>query len=209
MKSGRSGSPSPPTAISGAGRPSRAAEMVDNLIPSSRGGGEERAGADEIWAGSPGTGSRRRGSRSSARSASASPLGRSHATVFVSSSGSRTGRGIRAVGAAGSEAAEDEPAERPRPFSSTSRRRTGRRPGSTATRNGMAVTVGRLRPDALFDYGSCALHNTVRGAAGGAVLTAEMLTGDGQIQASSARRRGSSPGRRAESMTASIPAVPA
>ena len=49
---------------------------------------------------------------------------------------------------------------------------------------GMGVTIGRLRPDAVFDYRFVALsHNTVRGAAGGAVLTAEMLTADGQIQA--------------------------
>jgi len=50
--------------------------------------------------------------------------------------------------------------------------------------NGMAVTIGRLRPDALFDYRFVALsHNTVRGAAGGAVLTAELLTHDGFIAA--------------------------
>ncbi len=50
--------------------------------------------------------------------------------------------------------------------------------------NGMAVTIGRLRPDALFDYRFVALsHNTVRGAAGGAVLTAELLTAEGWIQA--------------------------
>jgi aspartate-semialdehyde dehydrogenase len=50
--------------------------------------------------------------------------------------------------------------------------------------NGQAVTIGRLRPDALFDYRFVALsHNTVRGAAGGAVLTAELLTADGWIQA--------------------------
>ena len=49
---------------------------------------------------------------------------------------------------------------------------------------GMAVTIGRLRPDALFDYRFVALsHNTVRGAAGGAVLTAELLTKDGYIAA--------------------------
>ena len=40
--------------------------------------------------------------------------------------------------------------------------------------NGMGVAIGRLRPDALFDYRFVSLsHNTVRGAAGGAVLTAE------------------------------------
>jgi aspartate-semialdehyde dehydrogenase len=48
---------------------------------------------------------------------------------------------------------------------------------------GMGVTIGRLRPDALFDWRFVALsHNTVRGAAGGAVLTAELLTQDGFIQ---------------------------
>lgn len=42
--------------------------------------------------------------------------------------------------------------------------------------NGMAITVGRLRDCPLFDYRFAALsHNTVRGAAGGAVLTAELL----------------------------------
>jgi aspartate-semialdehyde dehydrogenase len=50
--------------------------------------------------------------------------------------------------------------------------------------NGMAVTIGRIRPDALFDYRFVGLsHNTVRGAAGGAVLTAELLTKEGYITA--------------------------
>ncbi|HET9594900.1 MAG TPA: aspartate-semialdehyde dehydrogenase [Anaeromyxobacteraceae bacterium] len=50
--------------------------------------------------------------------------------------------------------------------------------------NGQAVTIGRLRPDAVFDWRFVALsHNTVRGAAGGAVLTAELLTAEGWIQA--------------------------
>jgi aspartate-semialdehyde dehydrogenase len=49
---------------------------------------------------------------------------------------------------------------------------------------GMGVAIGRLRPDALFDYRFvCLSHNTVRGAAGGAVLTAELLTADGWIEA--------------------------
>ena len=44
----------------------------------------------------------------------------------------------------------------------------------------MGVTIGRLRPDAIFDWRFVALsHNTVRGAAGGAVLTAELLVGRG------------------------------
>jgi aspartate-semialdehyde dehydrogenase len=48
--------------------------------------------------------------------------------------------------------------------------------------NGMGVTIGRLRGDTLFDYRFvCLSHNTVRGAAGGAILTAEMLAADGYI----------------------------
>ncbi len=48
---------------------------------------------------------------------------------------------------------------------------------------GMGVAVGRLRPDAVFDYRFVSLsHNTVRGAAGGAILTAELLGAEGYIQ---------------------------
>lgn len=48
--------------------------------------------------------------------------------------------------------------------------------------NGMAASVGRLRPDSLFDWKFVALsHNTVRGAAGGAILTAELLAQEGYI----------------------------
>ena len=50
--------------------------------------------------------------------------------------------------------------------------------------DGMAVTIGRLRTDPIFDYRFvCLSHNTVRGAAGGAVLTAELLTAEGFISA--------------------------
>jgi aspartate-semialdehyde dehydrogenase len=41
---------------------------------------------------------------------------------------------------------------------------------------GMGVTIGRLRPCNVLDYRFVGLsHNTVRGAAGGAILTAELL----------------------------------
>ena len=44
------------------------------------------------------------------------------------------------------------------------------------TENGMAVCLGRLREDTLFDYKfACMSHNTLRGAAGGGVLLAELL----------------------------------
>jgi aspartate-semialdehyde dehydrogenase len=50
--------------------------------------------------------------------------------------------------------------------------------------DGQAITIGRLRPDALFDWRFVALsHNTVRGAAGGSVLTAELLSADGYLTA--------------------------
>lgn len=48
------------------------------------------------------------------------------------------------------------------------------------TERGMAVSAGRLREDALFDYRFIGLsHNTLRGAAGGAVLLAELLAAKG------------------------------
>ncbi len=50
--------------------------------------------------------------------------------------------------------------------------------------NGMGISVGRLREDTVYDFKFVGLsHNTVRGAAGGAVLCAETLTAKGYIQA--------------------------
>ena len=49
---------------------------------------------------------------------------------------------------------------------------------------GMGVSIGRLREDTVYDYKFVGLsHNTLRGAAGGAVLCAELLTAQGYIQA--------------------------
>ena len=49
--------------------------------------------------------------------------------------------------------------------------------------SGMGISVGRLREDTVYDYKFIGLsHNTVRGAAGGAVLCAELLTARGYIQ---------------------------
>jgi aspartate-semialdehyde dehydrogenase len=46
--------------------------------------------------------------------------------------------------------------------------------------NGMAVSLGRLREDSQYDYKFVGLsHNTLRGAAGGAVLLAELLCAEG------------------------------
>ena len=47
---------------------------------------------------------------------------------------------------------------------------------------GMGVSVGRLREDTVYDWKFIGLaHNTVRGAAGGAVLCAELLKAEGYI----------------------------
>ncbi len=48
--------------------------------------------------------------------------------------------------------------------------------------NGMGISIGRLREDTIYDYKFVGLsHNTVRGAAGGAVLCAELLKAKGYI----------------------------
>ena len=57
------------------------------------------------------------------------------------------------------------------------------RPQTKLDRNlegGMAVSMGRLREDTQYDYKFvCLSHNTLRGAAGGAVLMAELLASKG------------------------------
>lgn len=59
------------------------------------------------------------------------------------------------------------------------------RPQAKLDRNlegGMAISIGRLRPDTLFDYKFvCLSHNTLRGAAGGGVLLAELLAAEGYL----------------------------
>lgn len=48
--------------------------------------------------------------------------------------------------------------------------------------DGMAVTIGRLREDPIFDWKfTCLSHNTIRGAAGGAVLMGELLVAEGWL----------------------------
>ena len=48
--------------------------------------------------------------------------------------------------------------------------------------NGMGIAVGRLREDNLFDYKfTCLSHNTIRGAAGGGILMAELLKAEGWL----------------------------
>jgi aspartate-semialdehyde dehydrogenase len=48
--------------------------------------------------------------------------------------------------------------------------------------NGMTITIGRLKPDSVFDYRFVVLsHNTIRGAAGAAILNAELLVALGHL----------------------------
>jgi aspartate-semialdehyde dehydrogenase len=48
--------------------------------------------------------------------------------------------------------------------------------------NGFGVSIGRLREDKIFDWRFvCLSHNTIRGAAGGGILTAELLCRKGYI----------------------------
>ncbi|MBR6222203.1 MAG: aspartate-semialdehyde dehydrogenase [Lachnospiraceae bacterium] len=50
--------------------------------------------------------------------------------------------------------------------------------------NGMGISVGRIREDSIYDWKFVGLsHNTLRGAAGGAVLCAELLKAQGYISA--------------------------
>jgi len=49
--------------------------------------------------------------------------------------------------------------------------------------NGMSITVGRIMPDNVLDYRFVALgHNTIRGAAGAAILNAELLAAKGYLE---------------------------
>lgn len=61
------------------------------------------------------------------------------------------------------------------------------RPQTKLDRNiekGMGISIGRLREDSIFDHKFvCLSHNTLRGAAGGSVLTAELLAAEGYIAA--------------------------
>jgi len=59
---------------------------------------------------------------------------------------------------------------------------------------GMSVTVGRLFPDRVLDYRFVVLgHNTIRGAAGAAILNAELLQARGLLPGKSKRESSSAP----------------
>ena len=67
---------------------------------------------------------------------------------------------------------------------------------------GMSVTVGRLAPDTVFDYRFVVLgHNTIRGAAGAALLNAELLCARGALAPRESRAAESAGARRAQQVT--------
>ena len=176
-------------AISGAGKTFETwPEMVDNLIPFIK--GEEEKSEKEpmkIWGSHEGRQDRRRPpSRSSPPSASACPP---PTATWPRSSCSSRRRPRRRRSSRCGRSFEGKPQtldlpSAPKPFLTYFEEEN--RPQTRLDRDagdGMGVTIGRLRPDVLFDWRFVALsHNTVRGAAGGAVLTAELLTKDGYIE---------------------------
>lgn len=176
-------------AISGAGKTFETwPEMVDNVIPFIR--GEEEKSEQEplkIW------GSLRDGKIVNATAPAITaqcirvPVSDGHlAAVFVAFEKKPSREEILAAwkAASGKPQALKLPSA-PNPFLTYFEEEN--RPQTKLDRdlgNGQGVSIGRLRPDAVFDWRFVALsHNTVRGAAGGAVLTAELLKAEGYLSA--------------------------
>lgn len=174
-------------AISGAGKTFATwPEMVDNLIPYI--GGEEEKSEQEplkVW------GSLENGRIVNAAKPSITaqclrvPVSNGHtAAVFVSFAKKPTEAEMKARWAAYQGRAQELALPTaPRQFLHYFEEPD--RPQAKLDRDlegGMAVSVGRLRPDTQYDYKFVSLsHNTLRGAAGGGVLLAELLCAEGYI----------------------------
>lgn len=175
-------------AISGAGKTFETwPEMVDNLIPYI--GGEEEKSEKEplkVW------GQVKDGVIETASSPAITaqclrvPVSDGHtAAVFVEFESKPTQEEIKAVWAQFKGRAQElELPTAPKQFLHYFEEEN--RPQARLDRElegGMAVSVGRLRPDSQYDYKFVSLsHNTLRGAAGGAVLLAELLCAEGYIE---------------------------
>jgi aspartate-semialdehyde dehydrogenase len=182
-------------AISGAGKTFASwPEMVDNVIPFIK--GEEEKSEQEplkIWGQHRSTARscrprRRRSPRSASGCRCPTATWRRCSSASTRSRDGRDPRGVARVPPARRRSSKLPSA--PTPFLTYFE--DDNRPQTRLDRDaggGQAVTIGRLRPDALFDWRFVALsHNTVRGAAGGAVLTAELLAADGYLPLSRRRR---------------------
>ena len=172
-------------AISGAGKTfERWPEMVDNLIPYI--GGEEEKSEQEplkIW------GTIENGEIVKAKSPLITtqclrvPVSDGHtAAVFVKFENKPTEEEIKAAWAEYKGIPQElELPHAPKQFLNYFEEPD--RPQAKLDRNlegGMAISIGRLREDTLFDYKFvCLSHNTLRGAAGGAVELAELLAAKG------------------------------
>ena len=176
-------------AISGAGKTFRDwPEMVDNVIPFI-GGEEEKSEIEplKVW------GEVRDGQIVSAAGPTITsqcirvPVSDGHlAAVFVSFARKPSREKILELWRAfRGRPQELELPSAPRPFLTYFEE--DNRPQTRLDRDaggGMGITVGRLREDRILDYRFvCLSHNTLRGAAGGAVLTAELLQAEGHLQA--------------------------
>ncbi len=174
-------------AISGAGKTFETwPEMVDNLIPYI--GGEEEKSEQEplkVW------GTVENGVIKTAASPAITaqclrvPVSNGHtAAVFVSFEKKPTEEEMKAIWASfRGRAQELELPTAPKQFLHYFEEPD--RPQARLDRDlegGMAVSVGRLRPATQYDYKFVSLsHNTLRGAAGGGVLLAELLCAEGYI----------------------------
>ncbi len=174
-------------AISGAGKTFQTwPEMVDNLIPYI--GGEEEKSEQEplkVW------GTLRDGVLQSAQSPAITaeclrvPVSNGHtAAVFVSFEKTPSMDEMKAIWASYQGRAQElQLPTAPKQFLHYFEEPD--RPQAKLDRDlegGMAVSIGRLRPDTQYDYKFVSLsHNTLRGAAGGGVLLAELLCAEGYI----------------------------
>ena len=176
-------------AISGAGKTfERWPEMVDNLIPYI--GGEEEKSEKEplkVWGKVEGDRIVNADGPSITAQCLRVPVSDGHtAAVFVSFTNKPTIEQIKADwNAFRGRAQELELPSAPKQFLHYFEQDD--RPQAKLDRElegGMAISLGRLRPDTQYDYKFVGLsHNTLRGAAGGAVLLAELLCAEGYIDA--------------------------
>ena len=172
-------------AISGAGKTFESwPEMVDNLIPYI--GGEEEKSEQEplkIWGTLSGGGIKKAALPRIATQCLRVPVSDGHmAAVFVKFERApdvETAKKLMRAFSGEPQALglPSAPRQFLHVFEEDNRPQTGLDRG---LENGMAVSVGRIRPDHLYDMKFvCLSHNTLRGAAGGAVLTAELLAAKG------------------------------
>ncbi len=175
-------------AISGAGKTFETwPEMVDNLIPYI--GGEEEKSEREplkVWGTVEGGVIKTASSPAITAQCLRVPVSNGHtAAVFVSFERKPSVEEIKAVWASFKGRAQElDLPTAPKQFLHYFEEPD--RPQARLDRDlegGMAVSVGRLRPDTQYDYKFVSLsHNTLRGAAGGGVLLAELLCAEGYIQ---------------------------